>query len=106
MSEDLCSVDVKNEGDIAAYETLQLYISSPGQKEIRDLCGVQSVFLQPKETKKIKIKINKNAFSRYDDNGDIYKIKGKHIISAGFTQPDKRSIELSGQKPLTAEIDI
>lgn len=106
VSEDFCSVDVKNEGDIAAYETLQLYISSPGQKEIRDLCGVQSVFLQPKETKKIKIKINKNAFSRYDDNGDIYKIKGKHMISAGFTQPDKRSIELSGQKPLTAEIDI
>lgn len=106
VSEEFCSVEVKNEGSIAAHETVQIYISSPGQKENRDLCGIKSVFLQPEESRKIKININKNAFFRYDDKGNIYKIKGKHIISAGFTQPDKKSIELSGQFPLVSEINI
>ncbi|MCL2335109.1 MAG: glycoside hydrolase family 3 C-terminal domain-containing protein, partial [Endomicrobia bacterium] len=85
-----CSVKVKNIGNIEARETLQVYVTSPGQKEIRNLCGVQSVVLKAGEEKEVRIRLGKNALSRYDDNGNIYDIKGTHRLSAGFTQPDER----------------
>ncbi|MDR1195332.1 MAG: glycoside hydrolase family 3 C-terminal domain-containing protein [Endomicrobium sp.] len=101
-----CAVKVKNTGSFDAFETLQAYIISPGQKEIRNLCGARPVFLKTGEEKEVKITFSKTAFSRYNDNGDLYKIKGEHILTAGFTQPDKQSIKLYGQTPLVTIIKI
>ncbi|MCL2888507.1 MAG: glycoside hydrolase family 3 C-terminal domain-containing protein [Elusimicrobia bacterium] len=103
---DVCSVTVENKGKIPARETVQIYVTSPGQKEIRSLCGIGSVYLKPGEKTELKIKLAKNAFSRFDANGDAKLIKGKHVLHAGFTQPDARSMSLSGGKILTAEIDL
>ncbi|MDR2192615.1 MAG: glycoside hydrolase family 3 C-terminal domain-containing protein [Endomicrobium sp.] len=93
---EFCTVKVKNNGKMPAFETVQIYITSPGQKEIRNLCGLRPVFLKPLEETEIKINLWKNAFSRCDDNGDLYIVKGKHLLSAGFVQPDERSKFLYG----------
>lgn len=99
-----CKVKVKNTGNFDARETLQVYAASCGQKEIRNLCGMQSIFLKKGEEKEVKIILGKRVFSRYDDEGNVYTVKGKHTIYVGFTQPDKQSAALYGQNPLSAEI--
>ena len=103
---DVCRVTVKNEGAIPARETVQIYVTSPGQKEIRCLCGIGSVYLEPGDEAELEIKLAKNAFARFDAEGDPRLIKGRHVLYAGFTQPDARSAALSGGKILTAEIEI
>jgi len=100
------NITVKNEGKIKARETVQIYVTSPGQKEIRGLCGLGAVSLKPGQRKQLKIKLAKNAFARFDKNGIPRVIKGKHTLYAGFTQPDARSLKLSGGKILTAEVEI
>ncbi|MFA9379569.1 MAG: glycoside hydrolase family 3 C-terminal domain-containing protein [Acetanaerobacterium sp.] len=101
-----CTTAVKNTGRMAAHETIQVYVSSPGQKELRSLCGIGEVFLQPGESTEIDIPLSANAFSRYDGKGDLSAIPGTHTLYAGFTQPDERSTALYGQCPLKAEVTI
>ena len=100
---EVCHVTVKNEGKIPARETVQIYVTSPGQKEIRSLCGIGGVYLNPGGETELEIKLTKNAFARFDAAGDPKLIKGRHVLYAGFTQPDERSMALSG---LMSEIEI
>jgi beta-glucosidase len=100
------SVSVENTGSIAARETVQVYVSSPGTKEIRSLCGIGNLFLKAGEKTTLTVKLNRNAFSRYDENGDMREIKGKHTLSVGFTQPDALSVRLYGQVPLSVELTV
>jgi beta-glucosidase len=97
---------VKNSGPMDARETLQVYVTSPGTREIRSLCGVKPFFLRSGEETDIVIPLNRNAFSRYDENGDMREICGVHKLSAGFTQPDGRSAALYGSKPLELTLKI
>ena len=99
-----CVVTVKNTGKRAGYETVQVYVKSPGQKEVHALCGVKSVYLEPGQAKEVTVPIAKTAFSRWDNNGDLYDIAGPHTLFVGFTQPDKRSVALYGSAVLTAEV--
>ncbi len=101
-----CEVTVINTGRIAARETVQIYVSSPGQKELRSLCGIGEVFLQAGASAVLEIPLNPNSFSRYDDKGDLTALPGRHMLYAGFTQPDERSVALYGQRPLQTEIVI
>jgi beta-glucosidase len=101
-----CTVKVKNTGAVKAREVVQVYTRLEGQKEIFSLCGIGEVFLAPGEETRLKIKLGKTAFARYDKNGDLQKIPGTHRVYAGFTQPVSRSAALYGQKPLETEIRI
>ncbi|MDR3303742.1 MAG: glycoside hydrolase family 3 C-terminal domain-containing protein, partial [Treponema sp.] len=100
------TVTVENTGKIAARETVQVYVTSPGTKEVRSLCGVAPVYLKAGEKTTRAVPLNKNAFSRYDENGDMHEIKGKHTLSIGFTQGDARSVALYGQAPLSVELVV
>ena len=100
------SVKIKNTGVIAARETVQVYVESPGVKEIRCLCGMASAFLRPGTERTLRIPLGRGAFSRYNDNGTLKPVKGTHKLFAGFTQNDERSIRLYGQAPLSCEIVI
>jgi beta-glucosidase len=101
-----CTVQVKNTGTMKAREVVQIYTSLESQKEIFSLCGIGEVFLAPGEQTDLTIKLGKTAFSRYDQNGDLRLIPGSHVLYAGFTQPDSKSIALYGQEPLKAAIKI
>ncbi|MDR0409795.1 MAG: glycoside hydrolase family 3 C-terminal domain-containing protein [Spirochaetaceae bacterium] len=94
------TAQVKNTSSIDARETLQVYVSTPGTKEIHSLCGMKPIFLRAGEESEFVIPLNKNAFSRYDDDGNMREIHGEHRLSVGFTQPDARSVKLYGIKPL------
>jgi len=99
-----CVVTVKNTGTRPGHETVQVYVKSPGQKEVHMLCGMQTVYLEPGQAKEVTVQLSKTAFSRRDNNGDLYELEGPHTLHVGFTQPDKRSIALYGSKGLAAEV--
>ncbi len=101
-----CAVTVQNTGTIPAGQTVQVYVQSPGQREIRNLCGAGKVFLQPGESRTVTVPLWKHAFDRCDKNGDWQSIPGSHRLSVGFSQPDARSVALMGCAPLEAEITL
>lgn len=63
------SIDVKNTGDRAAAEIVQLYVNDPKSSVIRpvkELKGFDKVYLEPGESKTVNITINKDALSYFD----------------------------------------
>jgi beta-glucosidase len=106
VKKDTVSVRVKNTGKKAGREVVQVYVESPGQKENYRLCGYASVLLGAGKAKKVTITLANDAFKRRDCMGDFYTLEGTHTLHAGFSQPDKRSVELCGVKPLSAEVKI
>ena len=101
-----CTVTIRNTGSLAAGETLQAYVSSPGQKESHNLCGFAKAYLEPNESREITIRLGIHAFSRCDANGDWQTIPGSHRLHVGFSQPDERSIRLTGMRPLEHEVIV
>ncbi|WP_099205506.1 glycoside hydrolase family 3 C-terminal domain-containing protein [Scatolibacter rhodanostii] len=101
-----CTVTVKNTGKMSAGETVQVYVESPEQKETWNLCGIAKVRLSASESTEVTVNLNPNAFARYDAEGNVQTIAGKHILHVGFTQPDERSVSLTGQRPLQTEITV
>jgi beta-glucosidase len=101
-----CTVRVKNSGGRKAREVVQVYTSLERQKERYSLCGFGEVFLEAGAQTDLTIQLGKTAFSRYDKNGDLKTIQGSHVLYAGFTQPDPKSISLYGQEPLKTVIKL
>jgi beta-glucosidase len=104
QTEAVCTV--RNVGAMKSGEVVQVYAGNANLREIRSLIGFKRVELDAGETQNIVIKLDKNAFSRRDEKGDLYKAAGKYEISVGFSQPDARSAALYGGKPVIAELDV
>ncbi|MCL2284899.1 MAG: glycoside hydrolase family 3 C-terminal domain-containing protein [Firmicutes bacterium] len=100
------TVKVKNAGKKAGHEIVQVYVESPGQKERYRLCGFAPVKLGAGKAKKVTVKLADDVFARRDWKGDLYTLPGEHTLHVGFSQPDKRSVELCGVKPLSAEVTV
>lgn len=100
------AVKIKNAGGRDAREVVQVYVQSPETKEIRSLAGFAPVFLKAGKERLLRVPLNKNAFGRYNENGTMKTVKGRHKITIGFNQGDELSVRLSGCKPLTVELEI
>ena len=97
------SVTVKNTGDRAGKEVIQLYVGSlPGPEKaairpVRELKGFEKVELQPGESKEVSFTLDKRSFAFY--NSEIpgwYVEDGEYEISIG-----KSSRELAGSLTVT-----
>jgi len=100
------TVSVKNVGKKTGREVVQVYVESPNQKERYRLIGMAPIQLAANKSKKITIDLADDTYKRRDWKGDFYTLEGEHTLHVGFCQPEKRSIELSGVKPLSAEVKI
>lgn len=63
------SVPVTNTGDVAGAEVVQLYISDPKcsvMRPVKELKGFAKVYLEPGETKEVKLTIDREALSFFD----------------------------------------
>jgi beta-glucosidase len=96
----------KNTGNTRASEVVQVYAASSALREVRSLIGFRKITLDAGESREVVIPLDKNAFSRRDENGDLYRVGGKYEISVGFSQPDERSAELRGEKPVITELNV
>ena len=102
-NEILAEVKVQNTGCSDTRDVVQIYIKnldSAYAVKNPELAAFEGVFLKAGEAKTITIPVAQRAFTIVDDEG-VRKEDGKHFaIYAGCSQPDERSVELTGIKPV------
>lgn len=91
---------LKNTGNIAGGETLQVYVQAVPDDSVThlpnyQLKGLKKVKLEPGETRELCIHLPEEAFGLYDEAGRCVIHKGLFIIHVGTHGPDRRSQELS-----------
>ena len=102
------SVEVKNDGELAGDEVVQVYISDLNTHvpvPIRSLKGFKRIHLQPGETQTVEFNISPEAFSIINDNNERLIIPGRFNVSVGGGQPDSKGTE-EGVNLLRKEIRI
>ena len=100
------TVKVKNVGEKTGRETVQIYVESPNQKEKYRLCGMMPIQLGAGKSKKLTIELAEDAFCRRDWKGDLYELTGSHTLHVGFSQPDKRSVQLTGVETVSVLVEV
>lgn len=95
------TVDVKNIGEVAGKEVVQLYVAAPGKavrRPVHELRDFAKVSLEPGETRTVKFEISKRAFAYYDNEDDAWlSEQGIHTIEIGSSSRDIR---------LTSDIEV
>jgi beta-glucosidase len=84
------TVDVRNTGQRAGDEVVQLYLSDVKASvpaPIRQLVGFERVHLEPGETQTVRLTIEPDAFSVIDDAGQRVIEPGRFRLSVGGRQP-------------------
>lgn len=83
---------VKNTGNVAGAQVIQVYLSDKTQdifKANKELKGFCKVFLEPEEEKEVTIQLNKRAFSHYDVRSKAWEVlSGTYEIYVGTSLVD------------------
>ena len=96
----LCTARLKNIGDMPGAETVQIYVKVKREGAPNwQLKGLKKVFLNPGESKTVSIELGDSDFGLYDDKGNFVLYEGEYEVFIGTSQPDTRSIRLTGKKP-------
>ncbi len=96
-------VRVKNTGKRAGAEIVQAYIrplDCPLAPPNPSLCAFTRVELMPGEEKLIELTIPAQSLSVVDESGERVYAADRFELYVGGSQPDSRSAELTGAKPL------
>jgi beta-glucosidase len=105
------TLSVENSGGMDGWESVQVYVKverpdSPNPQ----LKALKKLYLKKGEQKKIMLHLPVEAFSLYDEDGRQMVYKTDYTIYVGDSQPDSRSLVLTGKKPaalrLTARNEI
>ncbi|MCM1253959.1 MAG: glycoside hydrolase family 3 C-terminal domain-containing protein [Clostridium sp.] len=100
-------VTLTNQGAYDTDDVVQLYVKntdSPYAVKNPALCAFRRVHVKAGETVETKIVINGRAFSVVNECGERLADGSHYDIYAGTSQPDKRSVELTGEKPVKVEV--
>jgi beta-glucosidase len=102
-------VSVKNVGELAGEEVTQLYVKDVEASvpvPHHSLRGFQRYRLEPGESRDITFKLTARDLSLIDLAGQRQLEPGRFRISVGGSQPDARSVALTGQTPLSIELEV
>jgi beta-glucosidase len=95
-----CTVDIKNTGAISGAETIQVYVRAKVEgAPNHQLKGLKKVHLNPGEQETICITLKDEAFGLYDNNEELVLQDAEYELFIGISQPDVRSIKLTGKAP-------
>ncbi len=103
------SVSVINRGDRPSDEVVQLYLKdleASCRVPIRSLRGFSRITLQPGESRRVSFELGPRDLSLIDERGQRVLEPGKFLVSVGGSQPDTRSIELTGRRPVCSEFEV
>lgn len=101
------SAMVKNTGNRAGAEIVQLYIQTPQEgihRPVRELKGFQKVFLRPNESQRVTFEMNKRKFSVWQNGWRVPE--GDYTICIGSSSRDlplKQTFHLKGEKMTVPE---
>lgn len=100
-------VDVSNTGAYASGVSVQCYVESPVDgASIRSLKGFKKLYLEAGESKNVDIVLGEDAFTVFDEQGQPVVAPGVYKIYVGDSQPDARSLELTGVACECLEVTI
>lgn len=120
----LCGeVTVTNDGSFDGAEVAEFYIKNhvvenaadPRNAQVRDrigeqphysLCGMQRLFLKAGESSTLQFEISPQCLETVLEDGTRTMLSGSYSLFAGGSQPDSRSVKLTGKQPLCAAIRI
>jgi beta-glucosidase len=103
------SVEVRNTGAVAVTEVVQLYIKnldSAFAVPNHSLCGFTRVSLAAGESRKVSVPVRKEALLQVNEDGKFVADGSKFVLYAGISQPDARSAELTGTKPVEIAFEL
>ena len=103
------TLSVRNTGSRDGDEVVQVYIKDE-EASVRvphfSLCGFQRVFFKAGETKSLSFTIDPAAMRVVLDSGERLIEPGRFTLYVGGNAPDERSVELTGQAPLSASFQV
>ena len=97
------SATLANEGTYDGAETVQVYVKA---KDVAgapwfQLKGLKKVRLAKGESKKVELTLTDAAFALYDTDANFVLNEGNYEVFVGMSQPDGRSVALTGKKPVS-----
>ncbi|MBQ2973090.1 MAG: glycoside hydrolase family 3 C-terminal domain-containing protein [Clostridia bacterium] len=93
------SVDVKNTGNRAGIERVQVYASFTDSRTVTphfQLCGIKALELAVGETKNVQLEIDRYWLKAVTDDGERVDPDGELVLYVGGHQPDAVSDRLTG----------
>jgi beta-glucosidase len=102
-------VTVENVGARAGDEVVQLYVTDRAAScrvPHRDLRGFRRLHLAPGKSQRIELALSARDLSLIDEAGRRRLEPGAFTISVGGSQPDERSVALTGTRPLAGELEL
>ncbi len=103
------SATVVNTGSRRGDEVVQLYLSdldASCRVPRHSLRGFRRITLEPGQSRKVSFELSARDQSLIDERGQRVLEPGKFRVSLGGSQPDQRSFELTGRRPLSAEFEV
>ncbi|MDX2053697.1 MAG: glycoside hydrolase family 3 C-terminal domain-containing protein, partial [Polyangiaceae bacterium] len=103
------SVRVRNTGTSAGEEVVQLYVSdveASVRVPHRELRGFARIYLAPGEERFLKFRVTPKMLALVDEFGAHVLEPGEFLLSVGGSQPDERSLELTGAPPQKARFAV
>ena len=103
------SIDIKNIGEYDTDEVVQVYLKDLESKYAvlnHSLVGFKRINLRKGESETVNFEIRRKEFEVVNDEGNRIIDSKRFKLFVGISQPDSRSIELLGVKPLEKEIYI
>ena len=102
------SANVKNVGDCAGDEIVELYLDSAGLagQPIYRLRGFRRIALKPGEERTVVFPLTEADFTLYDMDGQAAFVPGTYAAYIGGSLPDKRSRELGSAETVSARIRV
>jgi beta-glucosidase len=100
---------VKNKGALNSHEVVQFYICTPKPFETMPLWELKAtvpLYLEKGLTIKGALKVTTRMMSLITDSGKRMVYPGGYRIHVGFSQPDERSCELTGKKPIALDFTL
>lgn len=102
-------VDVTNEGDVAAEEVVQLYltdIEASTETPFYSLKGFRRVFIRAKDTATVTFTLTPDMMALIDDHGKPVIEPGAFTVTIGGSSPGIRSQELGAAPHISATFTV
>ena len=100
---------VTNSGSRGGDEVVQLYVQDLESSCVvphRELRGFERLALEAGESKRVRFLLVPRHLSLIDDRGNRVLEPGRFVVTIGGSQPDARSVALTGRVPLRAEVEV
>ncbi|MCD7814794.1 MAG: glycoside hydrolase family 3 C-terminal domain-containing protein [Lachnospiraceae bacterium] len=95
--------EISNHGSVDTQDVVQVYVKNMDSADAvpnPQLAAFAKVFVKAGETVQVTLPLAANAFTVVDAGGVRREAGGTYKIYVGCSQPDEKSVELTGKKPV------